>query len=228
MHGPDKNASAPSPAAAKYPGFLTVFPSIMLPMFLAVVDQTIVATALPAIAAATGDVQRASWIVVAYLIAATIAAPIYGRLGDAFGRRRLMFAALAVFIVASILCAVGADDRAADARASVAGARRRRPDDAVAGADRGVDTAARACALPGLSCHGGDCRQYLRSGGRRLSHRAFRLAVDLSDQCTDRAGRGRADLAAAAAQIGRASPLARRPRRLDLVHRVRGDHAAGA
>jgi EmrB/QacA subfamily drug resistance transporter len=105
MHGPDKNASAPSPAAAKYPGFLTVFPSIMLPMFLAVVDQTIVATALPAIAAATGDVQRASWIVVAYLIAATIAAPIYGRLGDAFGRRRLMFAALAVFIVASILCA---------------------------------------------------------------------------------------------------------------------------
>ena len=68
----------------------------MLPMFLAVVDQTIVATALPAIAAATGEVERASWIVVAYLIAATIAAPIYGRLGDAFGRRRLMFAALAV------------------------------------------------------------------------------------------------------------------------------------
>ena len=77
----------------------------MLPMFLAVVDQTIVATALPAIAAATGGVERVSWIVVAYLIAATIAAPIYGRLGDAFGRRRLMFVALAVFIVASILCA---------------------------------------------------------------------------------------------------------------------------
>ena len=54
----------------------------MLPMFLAVVDQTIVATALPAIAAATGEVERASWIVVSYLIAATIAAPIYGRLGD--------------------------------------------------------------------------------------------------------------------------------------------------
>ena len=77
----------------------------MLPMFLAVVDQTIVATALPAIAAATGEVERASWIVVAYLIASTIAAPIYGRLGDAFGRRRLMFVALGVFIVASLLCA---------------------------------------------------------------------------------------------------------------------------
>ena len=99
----DKNLAAD--AGAKRTGFLTVFPSIMLPMFLAVVDQTIVATALPAIAAATGQVERASWIVVSYLIAATIAAPIYGRLGDSFGRRRLMFAALAVFIVASLLCA---------------------------------------------------------------------------------------------------------------------------
>jgi len=103
--GPDQNASAPRPEAAKIPGFLTVFPSLMLPMFLAVVDQTIVATALPAIAAATGEVERVSWIVVAYLIASTIAAPIYGRLGDAFGRRRLMFVAIVVFIVASLACA---------------------------------------------------------------------------------------------------------------------------
>lgn len=97
-----QDGAAPS---AKHPAFLTVFPSIMLPMFLAVVDQTIVATALPAIAAATGDVGRASWIVVAYLIAATIAAPIYGRLGDSFGRKPIMFGALTVFIVASLLCA---------------------------------------------------------------------------------------------------------------------------
>src|SRR3974390_859760 len=86
--------------------FLSVFPSLMLPMFLAVVDQTIVATALPAIAAGTGNVEPASWIVVSYLIAATIAAPIYGRLGDAFGRRRLLFIAIVIFIVASLLCAV--------------------------------------------------------------------------------------------------------------------------
>jgi EmrB/QacA subfamily drug resistance transporter len=76
----------------------------MLPMFLAVVDQTIVATALPAIAAGTGAVERASWIVVSYLIASTVAAPIYGRLGDTFGRRRLMYVAIGVFIVASVLC----------------------------------------------------------------------------------------------------------------------------
>jgi EmrB/QacA subfamily drug resistance transporter len=104
-NGPNLIKKPAGPVRAKYPAFLTVFPSIMLPMFLAVVDQTIVATALPAIAASTGQVERASWIVVSYLIAATIAAPIYGQLGDSLGRRRLMFAALAVFILASLLCA---------------------------------------------------------------------------------------------------------------------------
>jgi EmrB/QacA subfamily drug resistance transporter len=99
--GQSASPSAPPPRQT----FFAVFPSIMLPMFLAVLDQTIVATALPSIVAATGEVERASWVVVSYLIASTIAAPIYGRLGDAFGRRRLMFVALAVFIVASLLCA---------------------------------------------------------------------------------------------------------------------------
>jgi EmrB/QacA subfamily drug resistance transporter len=85
--------------------FFAIFPSVMLPMFLAVVDQTIVATALPAIAADTGNMERASWVIVSYLIASTIAAPIYGRLGDNFGRRRLMFGALFIFILASLFCA---------------------------------------------------------------------------------------------------------------------------
>ena len=92
----------PSPRAV----FWTVFPSIMLPMFLAVADQTIVATALPAIASDLGDVERLSWVVVSYLIANTIAAPVYGRLGDSFGRRRMMLAALALFIAGSVLCAL--------------------------------------------------------------------------------------------------------------------------
>jgi EmrB/QacA subfamily drug resistance transporter len=86
--------------------FLRVFPSIMLPMFLAAVDQTIVATALPAIVASTGEVERASWIVVSYLISSTVAAPIYGRLGDEYGRRRLMIVGLIIFVAASVLCAL--------------------------------------------------------------------------------------------------------------------------
>jgi EmrB/QacA subfamily drug resistance transporter len=85
--------------------FLTVFPSIMLPMFMAAVDQTIVATALPAIGSSLGDLQRVSWIVVAYLVANTVAAPVYGRVGDVLGRRRMMFVALGVFMAASVLCA---------------------------------------------------------------------------------------------------------------------------
>jgi EmrB/QacA subfamily drug resistance transporter len=86
--------------------FLRVFPSIMLPMFLAVADQTIVATALPSIASDFGEVERVSWVVVSYLIANTIAAPVYGRLGDSFGRRRMMLTALILFMVGSVLCAL--------------------------------------------------------------------------------------------------------------------------
>jgi MFS family permease len=85
--------------------FFAIFPSIMLPMFLAAVDQTIVATALPAIAGSLGEVERISWIVVSYLVATTIAAPVYGKLGDSLGRRSMMLVALVVFIAASVLCA---------------------------------------------------------------------------------------------------------------------------
>ena len=94
----------------KHPGgkslFWAVFPSIMLPMFLAVADQTIVATALPAMASTLGEVERVSWVVVSYLIANTIAAPVYGRLGDSYGRRRMMLTALGIFIIGSLLCAL--------------------------------------------------------------------------------------------------------------------------
>src|SRR5215469_12214599 len=99
-----------TPAAAAPPSagrlFWTVFPSVMLPMFLAVADQTIVATALPAITADLGGVERISWVVVSYLIANTIAAPVYGRLGDSFGRRPMILTALALFMVGSVLCAL--------------------------------------------------------------------------------------------------------------------------
>jgi EmrB/QacA subfamily drug resistance transporter len=84
--------------------FWSVFPSVMLPMFLAVADQTIVATALPAIAADLGDVERISWVVVSYLVANTVAAPVYGRLGDAFGRRGMILTGLVIFMLGSVCC----------------------------------------------------------------------------------------------------------------------------
>ena len=98
----DGSQGAPTPGQL----FRTVFPSIMLPMFLAVVDQTIVATALPSIAASLGNVGRVSWVVVAYLVATTVAAPVYGQLRDLYGSKRMLFIALAIFIASSLLCAV--------------------------------------------------------------------------------------------------------------------------
>jgi len=86
--------------------FWLVFPPIMLPIFLAVVDSTIVTTALPAMAASFSAVQRISWVVIGYLVANTIAAPVYGRLADMFGRRQLMQMAIGLFCAASVLCAL--------------------------------------------------------------------------------------------------------------------------
>jgi MFS family permease len=85
--------------------FSRVVPPIILPVFLSSADGTVVATALPAIAASFGEVQNLSWIVIANLIASTVSAPAYGRLGDAFGRRRMMMIALGIFMAGSCLCA---------------------------------------------------------------------------------------------------------------------------
>ncbi len=82
---------------------------MILPVFLAAADGTVVATALPAIAASFGNVELLSWIVVANLVASTVAAPAYGRLGDTFGARRMMMAALAIFMAASAMCAFAPD-----------------------------------------------------------------------------------------------------------------------
>lgn len=97
----------PQPAGPHQGGsaFFGVFPSIVIPIFIAVVDQTIVATALPTIAGYFGESDRIAWIVTSYLVAATIAAPIYGRLGDLLGRRRLMFVGLAIVSAAAVICA---------------------------------------------------------------------------------------------------------------------------
>ena len=145
---PAKNRNKPSHRGIC---FSPSFPSIMLPMFLAVADQTIVATALPAIASDLGDIERASWVVVSYLIANTIAAPVYGRLGDTFGRRAMMIVALGDLHGRVGAVRALAQYRVADGVPRDPGFRRRRPDDAVAGADRRSHTAARARPLSGLS-----------------------------------------------------------------------------
>jgi MFS family permease len=78
----------------------------MLPMFLAVADQTIVATALPTIGREFQDVANLSWVITAYLLASTAVAPVFGTLCDIYGRRSMMILALSLFIAGSVLCAL--------------------------------------------------------------------------------------------------------------------------
>ncbi len=85
--------------------FLAIMPPIALPVFLAAADSTSVATALPAIGASFGHVELLQWVMVANLIASTIAAPVYGRLGDLLGRPRLMLVAIGLFMLGS-LCSI--------------------------------------------------------------------------------------------------------------------------
>ena len=82
-----RQAWSPQPSAAELrAAFFRVFPGVVGAMFLAALDQTILASALPAIVASLGGFEDLSWVIVAYLLATTIVAPLYGHLGDRFGR----------------------------------------------------------------------------------------------------------------------------------------------
>ncbi len=78
---------------------------IMLAMFLGALDQTIVATALPTIGRRFGEVENLSWIVTAYLLTSTAVTPLYGKLSDMYGRRKIMLVGIGVFMAGSLACA---------------------------------------------------------------------------------------------------------------------------
>jgi EmrB/QacA subfamily drug resistance transporter len=84
----------------------TILMSLLVTMFLAALDQTIVATALPTIGRQFQDVSNLSWVITAYLLASTAVAPVFGTLSDIYGRRSTIIAALGLFIAGSILCAL--------------------------------------------------------------------------------------------------------------------------
>src|SRR3984893_12744493 len=94
------------PTEEKREQFRSAFFQVAPSMFLAALDQTIIAAALPAIAGSLGGFSYLAWVVTAYLLAATIAAPLYGRMGDAFGRKRMLLWALGLFVAGSAACAV--------------------------------------------------------------------------------------------------------------------------
>ncbi|HEY0806732.1 MAG TPA: MDR family MFS transporter, partial [Pseudonocardiaceae bacterium] len=83
---------------------LVVFPGLMLGMLLAALDQTIVATSLPTIVTDLGGLTHLSWVATSYLLTSCVSTPIYGKLGDIYGRKRLFQGAIVLFLVGSALC----------------------------------------------------------------------------------------------------------------------------
>jgi EmrB/QacA subfamily drug resistance transporter len=81
-----------------------IFGALLLVLFIASLDQTIVSTALPTIVGDLGGLQHLSWVVTAYLLASTVVGPLYGKLGDLYGRKRVLQFALVLFLIGSALC----------------------------------------------------------------------------------------------------------------------------
>lgn len=88
---------------------LELFPYISLPMFLAIVDQTMIATALPSIVTDLGEASLSSLVVIVYVCTSAIATPVYGQLGDRFGRVRMMRLSLIIFSSMAVLCALSSN-----------------------------------------------------------------------------------------------------------------------
>ncbi len=83
---------------------LVVLPGLMLAMMLAMLDNFIVGTAMPRIVGELGGLDHLSWVVTAYVLGTTVSTPIWGKIGDQFGRKTIFLAAIAIFLVGSALC----------------------------------------------------------------------------------------------------------------------------
>jgi MFS family permease len=102
-HGQAQDGQAP-PAVTPRGGLVLVYAALMLGILLAALDQTIVSTALPTIVGDLGGLNHISWVITAYLLATTASTPLWGKLGDQYGRKRLFQASIVIFLIGSALC----------------------------------------------------------------------------------------------------------------------------
>ena len=91
----------PTPAV---PAVRSILVSLMMAIFLGALDQTIVAVSMQAISARFHDVNLLAWVISGYMVAMTVAVPIYGKLGDLYGRRPMMLIGMGLFTLASLFC----------------------------------------------------------------------------------------------------------------------------
>ena len=102
----DARPPAPPPEYLDHAAATRIVIGVLLTMLLAALDQVVVATALPTIAASLGDVENMSWVVTANLLSATAVTPLYGKLSDIYGRRTMLLIAIGVFALGSLACAL--------------------------------------------------------------------------------------------------------------------------
>jgi len=108
---PTETAALPATADAARPDAPVglIVAALLLVMLLSALDQTIVSTALPTIVGDLGGLEKLSWVVTAYLLSSTVVLPLYGKLGDLYGRKIVLQGAIALFLAGSALCGLAQD-----------------------------------------------------------------------------------------------------------------------
>ncbi|CAN0625046.1 Drug resistance transporter, EmrB/QacA subfamily [Burkholderia multivorans] len=108
---PTETAARPAAAEAARPDAPVglIVAALLLVMLLSALDQTIVSTALPTIVGDLGGLEKLSWVVTAYLLSSTVVLPLYGKLGDLYGRKIVLQGAIALFLAGSALCGLAQD-----------------------------------------------------------------------------------------------------------------------
>ncbi|WP_327093170.1 MFS transporter [Nonomuraea sp. NBC_01738] len=89
---------------------MVVLPGLMLAMVLAMLDNMIVGTAMPRIVGELGGVEHLSWVVTAYVLGTTVSTPIWGKIGDLYGRKTIFMVSIVIFMVGSVLCGMAGSD----------------------------------------------------------------------------------------------------------------------
>ncbi|MFG2328377.1 DHA2 family efflux MFS transporter permease subunit [Streptomyces sp. NPDC048604] len=108
LRTPALGGGAPHEAGSRR-GVMIPIGALLLGMLLAALDQTIVSTALPTIVSELGGMEHLSWVVTAYMLASTAGTPLWGKLGDQYGRKKLFQSAIVIFLIGSALCGVAQD-----------------------------------------------------------------------------------------------------------------------
>ena len=165
--------------------------AVMSGLLLAMLDQTIVGTALPRIVEELGGSSLYIWVVTAYLVPATVSLPVYARLSDRYGRRALLLIGMVLFLLGSALSASAQRHASAHRLPRAAGTRRGRAGRPVVHPRR---RSVRRPAKRGAAGRAGrpdGGRVHRRPDDRRLPHRLCRLALDVPRQPPDRARRAR-------------------------------------